>query len=300
MYEYPELVINNPSKFVLIGPQYWNTNYNPSSGQHMLGIGYRQCAEYAGRAIQRLRDGLASEAVYVTAVSNSGLTLTITFNTQSQLAHDASLVSDPNGQWGIELTANGSNVELLDPAIVGTNQIQFTLASSITGMSCVLGVAEVAPSELFGSTSGPTTSARAPIHELVDRHYIDRRRRHHDGQLRLRAAGRLHRSITMTQYFKPVIAVPGISAPSGNPSYNTDNVDRAIRALGTIGGTPPGPAILSCGFRAKKLPTNGSSFTAGLVDRFGNAIASGIYASSIVRTRAMRISTVRRRSTYRR
>jgi hypothetical protein len=79
--------------------------------------------------------------------------------------HDTSVVSDPNGQWGIELTANGSNVALSAPTIVGTNQIQFTLASSITSMSCVLGIADVAPSGSFGSTSGPTTSARAPIHD---------------------------------------------------------------------------------------------------------------------------------------
>jgi hypothetical protein len=91
--------------------------------------------------------------------------LTITFNTQSQLVNDTSVVSDPNSQWGIELTANGSNVVLSSPTIVGTNQIQFTLASSITGMACVLGIADVAPSGSFGATSGPTTSARAPIHD---------------------------------------------------------------------------------------------------------------------------------------
>jgi hypothetical protein len=165
MYEYVSLVTGNPGKFYLIGPQYWNANYNTSSGQHMTGLGYRQCAEYTGRAIQRLRAGLASEAVYATGVSNSGLTLTITFNTQSQLVHDTSVVSDPNGRWGIELTANGSNVALSSPTIVGMSQIQFTLASSITGMSCVLGIADVAPAGSFTDTSGPTTSARAPIHD---------------------------------------------------------------------------------------------------------------------------------------
>lgn len=167
MYEYPQLAINLPTKFVLIGPQYWNANYNTGSGQHMTGLGYRQCAEYGGRAIQRLRTGSASEAVYATAVSNTGLTLTVTFNTQSALQHDISVVSDPNGQWGIELTANGSNIALSSPTIVGAsqNQIQFTLASSIAGMACMLGIADVAPSGSFGATSGPTTSARAPIHD---------------------------------------------------------------------------------------------------------------------------------------
>ena len=116
--------IASPTKFVVIGPQYWNQYYNSASGQHMLAEGYRQCGEYTGRAIQRLRASLASEAVYVTAVSNSGTTITITFNTQSQLVHDTSLVTDPNSQWGIRLL-NGSNanVALSSFSIVGTNQI---------------------------------------------------------------------------------------------------------------------------------------------------------------------------------
>ena len=80
MYEYVQLVTGNSGKFYIICPQYWNANYNTGSGQHMTGLGYRQCAEYAGRAIQRLRAGSTSDAVYATAVSNSGLTLTITFS----------------------------------------------------------------------------------------------------------------------------------------------------------------------------------------------------------------------------
>ena len=198
MYEYVPLVVNNTGKVYLIGPQYWNANYNTSSGQHMTGLGYRQCAEYAGRAIKCLRAGLASEAVYATTVSNSGLTLTITFNTQSQLVHDTSVVSDPNGQWGIDLTANGNNVALSSPTIVGTNQIEFTLASPITGMSCVLGIADYAYGTL-GQVSGPTTSARAPIHDFRDGCQFARDRLDLNVQLRLPPTNRIYRKLSDDQ-----------------------------------------------------------------------------------------------------
>ena len=164
VYEQCALAISNPSQFALVGPQYWNTHYNSSSGQHMTAAGYKLCGEYSARALKNLRASQPTGAVYATAVSNSGTTITITFSNTTQLVHDASLVTDPNGQWGIRLLANGSNVALSGFSIVGTNQIQCTAGTSISGQSCMLGIADYAYGTL-GLVSGPTTSARAPIRD---------------------------------------------------------------------------------------------------------------------------------------
>ena len=82
----------------------------------------------------------------------------------------------------------------------------------------------------------------------------------------------------MTNTFKTVIRNPGAVAPSGNPSYNTDVVDRAIFALGT--SSPATPSHVLAYIRAKKWPT---TFTSGLVDRFNNPVASGTYAGNATR-----------------
>lgn len=87
----------------------------------------------------------------------------------------------------------------------------------------------------------------------------------------------------MTNSFKTVLRNPGATAPAGNPTYNTDAVDRAVYALGTVSGTPPGPSHVLAYIRAKRWPTV-SGFTSGLVDRLGNPVSSGsTYAANAVK-----------------
>jgi hypothetical protein len=81
----------------------------------------------------------------------------------------------------------------------------------------------------------------------------------------------------MTNAFKTVIRNPGAAAPSGNPVYYTDAVDRAVYALGT--SSPAAPSHVLAYIRAKKWPT-GAGFTSGLVDRLGNPVTSGTYAGN--------------------
>ena len=165
IYEQLAAVVANPTKFAVVGPQYYIGNYNSASGQHQTAEGYRLDGEYTGRAIEKLRAGSSPPALYATSVSNSGTTITITFNASTQLVHDTSIVSDPNGQWGIRLlNGSGSNVALSGFSIVGTNQIQCTAASSISGQSCMLGIADYAYGTL-GQVCGPTISPRAPIRD---------------------------------------------------------------------------------------------------------------------------------------
>jgi hypothetical protein len=80
----------------------------------------------------------------------------------------------------------------------------------------------------------------------------------------------------MTNAFKTVLRNPGAIAPSGNPTYNTDAVDRAVYALGTSSPTTPSHVLTY--IRAKKWPT-GTGFASGLVDRLGNPVTSGTYSS---------------------
>ena len=80
----------------------------------------------------------------------------------------------------------------------------------------------------------------------------------------------------MTNAFKTVLRNPGAVAPSGNPTYNTDTVDRAVYALGT--SSPASPSHVLAYIRAKKWPT-GTGFGSGLVDRLGNPVSSGAYAA---------------------
>ena len=55
----------------------------------------------------------------------------------------------------------------------------------------------------------------------------------------------------MTNSFKTVIRNPGAVAPSGNPTYNTDAVDRAVYALGTSSPATPSDALVY--IRARSL-----------------------------------------------
>jgi hypothetical protein len=167
VYEQLAAAIGWPTQFAVIGPQYYIDNYNSASGQHQTDIGYRLDGEWTGRAIQKLRGSLATEALYATAASSSGTTLTITFSNATQLVHDTSVVSDPNGQWGLRVldTSNGNaNVALSGFGIVGTNQIQCTMASETAGHVYMLGIADYAYGTL-GQVCGPTTSPRAPIRD---------------------------------------------------------------------------------------------------------------------------------------
>jgi hypothetical protein len=80
----------------------------------------------------------------------------------------------------------------------------------------------------------------------------------------------------MTNAFKTVIRNPGAVAPAGNPTYNTDALDRAVYALGT--SSPASPSHVLAYIRAKKWP-NAAGFASGLVDRLNNPIISGPFAS---------------------
>lgn len=80
--------------------------------------------------------------------------------------------------------------------------------------------------------------------------------------------------------FKTVIRNPGATAPAGNPTYATDAVDRAVYALGT--SSPASPSHVLAYIRAKKWPT-ASGFGSGLIDRLGNPLSSGTYATDAVK-----------------
>lgn len=81
----------------------------------------------------------------------------------------------------------------------------------------------------------------------------------------------------MTNAFKTVLRNPGAVAPSGNPTYNTDAVDRAVYALGT--SSPASPSHVLAYLRAKKFAAT-IPLSSEIVDRLGNPITVGTYASS--------------------
>jgi hypothetical protein len=156
------LAIANPTKFIYAGPQYSHADYSPE-GIHLQGTGYRTEGEYFGRAVQKLRASAAIPNLYAVAVSNSGTTLTATFNAATQLVLDTTLVSNP-GQYGLRLLdQSGSPVVLTSIAISGTNQIVAALPGALTaGNTYTFCVADVGT---IGNAAGATTGPRSNLRD---------------------------------------------------------------------------------------------------------------------------------------
>lgn len=161
-----DMALTNPTKLIVAGALYHLPHYD-SAGVHMLALGYRKLGEEWGRAIAGVMAGTGSGALYVTAVSNSGTTLTITTNAATQLVRDTTTVTDP-GQSGLALrkVSDGSTIALSNIAVSGTNQIAATLAGPLVGGDAYrLEGGQYLASLSAGILSGPTTGYRANIRD---------------------------------------------------------------------------------------------------------------------------------------
>lgn len=164
-YVFPALARANPNQFKLVGPEYYTDMYTvgtPAQEIHKTAEGYKLDGQYLGRAIQKIRAAAQVPGLYVTGVSNSGTTVTITTNATSNLHIDTSFVSDP-GQYGLrvlDVTNGNANVALSAIAVSGTS-ITATLAAENVGHTYMLGVGDIGtPGNPAGPTTGPRTCIR--------------------------------------------------------------------------------------------------------------------------------------------
>jgi hypothetical protein len=160
-------------KIFLVGNSY-HLPWFAADGVHMLAQGYRMQGEEIGRAIaEYLAGGTGSVAppLFATgaAASHDASSLTVTFNSATQLAIDMSIVSDP-GQYGLRLTdSSGDPISLSSITVSGTNQIMATTASALTiGGTYNLGIANYGT---VGNSSGPTTGPRSCIRDSAPESY---------------------------------------------------------------------------------------------------------------------------------
>ncbi|HEY1615122.1 MAG TPA: hypothetical protein VGF97_15665 [Rhizomicrobium sp.] len=166
-YVFPALARSNPNQFKLVGPEYYTANYSAGGGAtsiHKTAHGYKLDGQYIARAVQKIRAAAPVPGLYVTGVSNSGTTLTITTNATSNLAIDTSVVSDPNGQSGLrvlDVTGGNANIALSSVAVSATT-ITAMLASHTSGHQYMLGVGD---SGTAGNLPGPTTGPRTTIRD---------------------------------------------------------------------------------------------------------------------------------------
>ncbi|WBO23924.1 hypothetical protein [Sphingomonas abietis] len=153
-----DLAIANPTKFAVIGPQYWSPFY-ASDGIHMTSHGYRVLGEYAGRAMALLRGGSTTGALYATAASYSGGTLTITFN--RPLVLDTALVSNP-GQNGLRLFSGSTEIALSNITVSGSTVTCSAASAPTAGYQ--VGIADKGTST---NNAGPTTGPRSNFRDAA-------------------------------------------------------------------------------------------------------------------------------------
>jgi len=157
-----DMALDNPSEVRIAGALYHLPHYD-SAGVHMLALGYRKLGEEWGRAVAGVMAGTGTGAIYATAASNSGTTLTITTNAATQLVLDDATVTDP-GQKGIRLrkVSDQSLVALSSIAVSGTDQITATMAGTLSAAEDYqVEIGQNLASLSAGILSGPTTGYRA-------------------------------------------------------------------------------------------------------------------------------------------
>jgi hypothetical protein len=164
----------NTSTIILVGNSYHLPWFSSADGVHMYAQGYRMQGEEIGRAMSKFLAGGASAVnppLFATAAaaSNSALSLTVTFNTTTQLSIDTSIVSDP-GQYGLRLTdSSGNPIALSLIAISSTNEIAATTATALTiGGTYNLGIANYG---VAGNNAGPMTGPRSCIRDSAPESY---------------------------------------------------------------------------------------------------------------------------------
>jgi hypothetical protein len=159
-----DLAIANPTKFAVIGPQYWSGFYN-ADGLHMASRGYRLLGEYGGRAVAALRAGGTTGALYATSAvysAGSGV-LTITFIAPPTI--DTALVSAV-AQNGLRLFSGATEIALGSIAVSG-NTITCTPASAPTG-GYLVGIADKGtPNAQSGPATGPRSNIRDASADLA-------------------------------------------------------------------------------------------------------------------------------------